>query len=61
MRNPVFFADDCQVTVVPVLMQKREFRFAFGILGVADAEYDVRFTSTLQGTLGEPQVLLSLH
>jgi hypothetical protein len=46
MRNPVFFDEDIQVTVVPVLMQKREFPFAAGILGVAEEEYAVRFTST---------------
>jgi len=50
---PVLF----HVTVVPTFTQKRELPFAFGMLGVDDAESAVRFTSTVQGLEADPHVL----
>jgi hypothetical protein len=57
----MFLAVDCQVTVVPVLTQNKGLPFAFGMLGVAVAEFDVRFTSIVHAAEAEPQVLLALH
>jgi hypothetical protein len=57
MSLPVLF----HWTVVPALMQKRELPLAFGMLGVAEAALELRFTSTAQGLEGEPQVLPALH
>jgi hypothetical protein len=34
---------------------------AFGIFGVAEDEYEVRFTSMSQGADGDPHVLLALQ
>jgi hypothetical protein len=60
--KPVFLDALCQVTVVPTFTQKDAFPFAFGMLGVADAELPpLRFTSTLQALVVEPQVVLALH
>src|SRR5271169_6793857 len=61
MRNPVPLDEDCQVTVVPALTQKRSFPFAPGMLGVAEDEYEVRLTLTVQGVDADPQVLPALH
>ena len=61
IKNPVFFAVDCQVTVVPVFTQNNELLLASGMLGVAEAEYDVRFISTVHGEEGEPHILPALH
>jgi hypothetical protein len=49
------------VTVVPTLTQNRELPFAFGMLGVEDAELAVRFTSTLHGLDADPHVLAPVH
>jgi hypothetical protein len=54
---PVLF----HVTVVPTFTQKSELHFAFGMLGVADADSAVRFTSTLQGLEADPHVLAPVH
>ena len=52
----------CQVTVVPTFTQNDAFPFAVGMLGVADAELPLlRFTSTLQALVVEPQLVLALH
>src|SRR5271170_6859203 len=60
--NPVFLDELCQVTVVPTFTQNGVFPFAFGMLGVADAELPpLRFTSTLQALVVDPQVVLALH
>jgi hypothetical protein len=60
--NPVFLDELCQVTVVPTFTQNGVFPFAFGMLGVADAELPpLRFTSTLQALVVDPQVELVLH
>jgi hypothetical protein len=60
--KPVFLDALCQVTVVPTFTQNDAFPFAFGMLGVADAELPpLRFTSTLQALVVEPQVVLALH
>jgi hypothetical protein len=50
-----------QTTVVPDFMQKLEFPLAPGMLGVAEAAFDVRFTSTEQGSEGDPQVLAAVQ
>jgi hypothetical protein len=49
------------VTVVPTLTQNSELPFAFGMLGVEDAELAVRFTSTLHGLEADPHVLAPVH
>jgi hypothetical protein len=54
---PVLF----QVTVVPTFTQKSELPFAFAMLGVADAESAVFFTSTLQGLEADPHVFAPVH
>lgn len=59
--KPISFPVLFHVTVVPTFTQKSELPFAFGMLGVADAEYAVRFTSTLQGLEADPQVLAPVH
>lgn len=59
--NPTFLLVLFQTTLVPTLTQKIEFPFAPGILGVAEVESDVRFTSTTQGVVGDPQVLAGVH
>ena len=46
---------------MPTLTQKRELPFAFGMLGVADAESSVRFTLTLHGSEADPQVFAAVH
>jgi len=48
-----------QITVVPTLTQKVEFPFAPWRLGVAEAAYEVRLTSTEQGSEAEPHVVLA--
>src|SRR5208283_625714 len=60
-RNPTFLLLLFQTTVVPTLTQKVELPFAPGMLGVADAESAVRFTSTTQGVVADPQVLAGVH
>ena len=59
--KPLSFSELIHFTVVPVLTQKREFPFAFGMLGVEDAESAVRLTSTVQGLEGDPHVLAAVH
>jgi hypothetical protein len=59
--KPLSFSVLFQVTFVPTFTQKREFPLAFGMLGVADAESDVRFTSTVQGVEADPHVLAAVH
>jgi hypothetical protein len=60
--KPVFLDELCQVTVVPTFTQNDMFPLAFGMLGVADAELPpLRFTSTLQALVVDPQVVLALH
>ena len=49
------------VTVVPTFTQKSEFPLAFGMLGVEDVEFAVRFTSTMQGVGADPHVLAAVH
>jgi hypothetical protein len=61
MTKPMFLPVLFQVTVVPVFTQKSALLLAFGMLGVLDAAYDVRFTSTEQGVEPDPHVLLALH
>src|SRR5664279_1851978 len=61
MRNPVPLDVDCHVTVVPAFTQKRSFPFAPGMLGVAEDEYEVRFTFTVHGAEADPHVLSVLH
>src|SRR5271170_7801899 len=54
--KPVFFAELCQVTVVPTFTQKGAFDFEFGITGVTVAELPpLRFRSTTHGSELEPQ------
>jgi len=50
-----------QTTVVPGFTQNRELPFAFGMPGVADAASSVRFTSTVHGLEGDPQVWAKVH
>jgi hypothetical protein len=60
--KPVFLDKLCQITVVPTFTQNDAFPLAFGMLGVADAELPpLRFTSTLQALVVDPQVVLALH
>jgi hypothetical protein len=49
------------VTVVPAFTQKSALFFSFRMLGVEDAPFAVRFTSTVQGVESDPHVLLALH
>ena len=60
-KKPFSFSVLIQFTLVPTFTQKREFPLAFGMLGVAEADSDVRFTSTVQGVEGDPQVLAAVH
>jgi hypothetical protein len=54
--KPVFFAELCHVTVVPVFTQKGVFDFEFGMAGVTVAEVPpLRFRSTTHGFEGDPQ------
>jgi hypothetical protein len=58
----VFLDQLWQFTVVPTFTQNEAFSLAFGMLGVADAELPpLRFTSTLQALVLDPQVVLALH
>jgi hypothetical protein len=57
MSFPVLF----HVTVVPGFTQKSALLLAFEMLGVEDAAFAVRFTSTVQGVEADPHVLLALH
>ena len=59
--NPTFLLVLFQMTVVPTLTQNVESPLAPGMLGVAEAESAVRFTSTTQGAVGDPQVLAGVH
>src|SRR5580700_7285031 len=60
--KPVFLDELCQVTVVPTLTQNDAPSFAFGVFGVADAELlPLRFTSTLQALVLDPQVVAALQ
>src|SRR5271167_1186867 len=59
--NPTFLLLLFQTTVVPTLTQNVEFPLAPGMLGVAEAESEVRFTSTTQGVVADPQVLAGVH
>jgi hypothetical protein len=54
--KPVFFAELCQVTVVPTFTQKGAFDFEFGVAGVTVAEVPpLRFRSTRHGFDSDPQ------
>jgi hypothetical protein len=54
--KPVFFAELCHVTVVPVLTQKGAFDFEFGMEGVTVAAVPpLRFRSTTHGFAVDPQ------
>ncbi len=57
MSFPVLF----HWTVVPAAMQNSELPLAFGIMGVAEAELEVLFTSTAHGVDAEPQVFAAVH
>jgi hypothetical protein len=59
--KPIFLPALFQVTVVPVFTQKSALLLALSMLGVEDAAFAVRFTSTVQGVEPDPQVLLALH
>src|SRR5208283_332969 len=59
--NPTFLLVLFQMTVVPTFTQKVELPLAPGMLGVAEAESAVRFTSTTQGVVADPQVLAGVH
>ena len=59
--NPTFLLLLFQTTVVPALTQNVEFPLAPGMLGVAEAEFAVRFTSITQGAVADPQVLAGVH
>ena len=59
--KPTFLLVLFQMTVVPTLTQKVELPLAPGMLGVAEAESAVRFTSTTQGVVADPQVLAGVH
>ena len=59
--KPMFLPVLFHSTVVPALMQKRELPLALGMLGVEDAAFEVRLTSTAHGVDGEPQVFAALH
>ncbi len=60
-KKPFSFSVLTHFTVVPTFTQKRELPLAFGMLGVVDADSDVRFTSTVQGVEADPQVLAAVH
>lgn len=49
------------VTVVPTFTQKSALLLAPGMLGVEDALFDVRFTSTVQAVEADPHVLAAVH
>jgi hypothetical protein len=57
MSLPVLF----HCTVVPTFTQKSELLLAFGMSGVDEAAFAVRFTSTTHGVEAEPHVLAALH
>jgi len=59
--KPLSFSVLFHVTFVPIFTQKSELPLAFGMLGVTDAESDVRFTSTVQGVEADPHVLAAVH
>src|ERR1700729_3009559 len=59
--KPTFFLVLFHCTVVPAFTQKSELPLAPGMLGVAEAAYAVRWTSTEHGAEAEPQVLAALH
>jgi hypothetical protein len=59
--KPMFFMVLFHCTEVPALMQKRELLFALAMLGVDEAAFAVRFTSTAHGVDAEPQVFAALH
>src|ERR1700722_628781 len=59
--KPMFFIVLFHCTEVPALMQKRELLLAPGMLGVDEAAFALRLTSTAHGVEAEPQVLAALH
>ena len=59
--KPLSFSVLFHVTVVPTFTQKGELPFAFGMLGVLEAESAVRFTSTVQGVEADPHVVAAVH
>jgi hypothetical protein len=59
--KPLSFSVLFHVTFVPTFTQKSELLLAFGMLGVEEAESEVRFTSTVQGLDVDPQVLAAVH
>jgi hypothetical protein len=50
-----------QVTLVPTFTQKEEFPFAPGMLGVAEAAWEVRLTSTEHGSEDDPHVVAAVQ
>jgi hypothetical protein len=59
--NPMSLPVLVHWTVVPGFIQKSEFPLAFGMLGVDEAAFEVRFTSTTHGLDAEPQVFSAEH
>src|SRR5271168_1208347 len=59
--KPMFLPVLFHCTVVPTFTQKSELPLAFGISGVDEAAFAVRFTSTPHGVDAEPQVLAAVH
>src|SRR6202167_4261883 len=59
--KPVFFCVLFDTIFVPVLTQNVLFALASAIPGVAEAPSPLRFTSTTQGLVLDPQVLPELH
>ena len=54
--KPFSFSELIHVTFVPTFTQKSALPFAPGMLGVEEAESDVRFTSTEQGLEADPHM-----
>jgi hypothetical protein len=59
--NPLSLAVLYHFTVVPTFTQNSEFPLAFEMLGVEDAESEVRFTSTEQGLSALPHVFAAVQ
>jgi len=59
--KPIFLPVLFHCTDVPAFTQKSELLLAFGMPGVDEAAFAVRFTSTVHGLEAEPQVLADVH
>jgi len=59
--KPWCFVSLLQITVVPAFTQKVELPFAPGMLGVAEAAFAVRFTSTEHGSNVDPHVVAAVQ